>query len=89
VSGTVNKTQYTLNESVSAFETVAYDIYKPIRNGGAWDLWVCISGTTCFMINQGFYEKGFPAEHRTGVATTAKVAELVAARRAARTSHSR
>jgi hypothetical protein len=89
VSGTVNKTQYTLNENQGFSESFAYDIYKPIRNGGAWDLWVCLSGTTCFMANQGFYEKGFPGVHRKGVSTTAKVAEMVAAWRASRGSHSR
>jgi hypothetical protein len=83
VMGTVDKTRFTLNENQSSY-SLGYDIYKPIRNGGAWDLWTCFNGTSCFQSAEGIYKLGFPAERRGQVSTTAKVAEMIAARKAAR-----
>jgi hypothetical protein len=84
VAGTVDRKQSTLFESFSGNETLQYDIYKPIRNGGQWDLWACFSNTSCSEISAGTYKLGFPAEHRGQISTAAKVGEMIAARKAAR-----
>jgi len=89
VAGTVDKTEYTLNESQGFSEALAYEIFKPIRNGGIWELWVCIDGSTCFQGNQGIYKTGFPAKRGQQVSTTTKVAEMIAVRKATRELHSR
>jgi hypothetical protein len=61
-----------------------FDISKPISNGGAWDLWFCYNGTTCVEANSGVYKKGFPGSGASHVPTTARVAEMIAQRKAAR-----
>jgi hypothetical protein len=83
VVGTVNRKKFTLNESQSSFGVV-YDIYKPIENGGTWDEWVCYSGSSCFEANSGIYKLGFAARGGSRVSTTARVAQMIAARKAAR-----
>jgi hypothetical protein len=84
VAGTVDKAKYTLDENPTVTVAEAFDIYRPIVNGGNWDVWVCYNGTTCFQGNAGIYKKGFSGAARGSVATTARVAEMIAERKAAR-----
>jgi hypothetical protein len=83
VMGTVDKTQFTLNETFSS-SSLGYEIFRPIRNGGAWDVWTCFNGTSCFQSSEGIYRLGFPNGGRGRVSTTARVAETIAARKASR-----
>ena len=84
--GTVDKKTFYFAEDYNNYKSIAlqYDIFKPIRNGGKWELWICFSGVSCFEGNSGVYKLGFPASGGSRTATTAKVAEMVATRRAAR-----
>jgi len=82
--GTVNKTAFHLSENYSSSVAYMYDIFKPIRNGGTWDLWICYSGTTCFEGGGGIYKLGFPASGGSHTPTTARVAEIIAQRKAMR-----
>jgi hypothetical protein len=83
VMGTVNKTQFTLNENYSSY-SLGFNIYRPIENGGRWDLWICYNGTSCFRSGEGIYKLGFPAGRRRQMPTTAKVTEMIAAHRTSR-----
>jgi hypothetical protein len=60
-----------------------YEISRPIRNGGTWELWVCEGGASCFEGNSGTYDVGPPGQSGTRVATTAKLADIIAKRKAA------
>jgi hypothetical protein len=84
VMGTVDKTRFSLSENYSNSISLTYDIFKPIKNGGTWDLWVCFSGVSCFEGGSGIYKKGFPAHRIDRTPTTARVAQMIAERRAAR-----
>jgi hypothetical protein len=84
VIGTVDTTAFHLSENYSNSIALLYDIFKPIRNGGTWDVWVCFSGTSCFESGSGIYKKGFPASGGSRTPTTARVAGMIAERKAAR-----
>jgi hypothetical protein len=84
IIGTVDKIAFHLSENYSQSVAYTFDIFKPIRNGGTWDLWVCLDGTTCFEGNTGTYQKGFPANRASHVPTTVRVAAMIAERRAVR-----
>ena len=86
VVGTVDKKAFQLSQNYNSGHSIAlmYDIFKPIRNGGTWDLWICFSGTSCFEGNSGVYKLGFPASGGSRMATTARVVGMIAERKAAR-----
>lgn len=84
VIGTVDKTAFHLSENYSNSTAFMFDIFKPIRNGGTWDLWVCLNDTSCFEGNSGVYKLGFPGKGVSRVPTTARVAEMIAQRKAMR-----
>lgn len=85
VAGAVDKAQYTLNETESSYSLV-YEIYKPVKNGGNWDVYACYDGSSCVELNAGIYQLGFSGNPGSRVSTTAKVAEMIGARRAAKRS---
>ncbi|MGH6887587.1 MAG: hypothetical protein ACREHF_00040 [Rhizomicrobium sp.] len=60
-----------------------YDISKPIRNGGTWSSWACYSGTSCSELNSGTYKLGYTAQRVGRASTTARLSEIIAARKAA------
>jgi hypothetical protein len=77
MSGTVDKKAFHLNESVDGgLQTI--DVFKPIRNGGTWDLWVCLSGLSCFMANEGTYLLGPPGHEGGRKPIRSKVARTIA-----------
>ncbi|HWA03037.1 MAG TPA: hypothetical protein VG819_05845 [Rhizomicrobium sp.] len=84
VAGTVDKTQYSFSENYTGTISLTYDIFKPIRNGGKWDLWVCFNGSSCFEGNSGIYSKGFPAAGASRLRTTARVRQMIAEHRNAK-----
>jgi hypothetical protein len=87
IVGGVNKTVYSFFEidSLVTSESFVFNIYKPIKSGGAWDLWVCLNATSCFEGTAGVYKLGFPAGRGSRASTVSRVAEMIAERKAART----
>jgi hypothetical protein len=63
--------------------TYIFDISRPVKNGGTWTLWLCQEGTSCFEGNSGSYKLGYNGAASDRPKTTAKVAVILAARRAA------
>jgi hypothetical protein len=87
VAGTTKNKEYLLFENSSSNYSsfvLAYGIHKPIVEGGTYDLWACFSGTTCFNSGGGTYGLGCCDARGSGTPVTAKVAELIAQRRASR-----
>ena len=84
VIGTVDKTAFHFSENAGSSSAYMYDIFKPIRDGGRWDMWACFSGVSCILGNSGIYTLGFPASGGSRLATTARVAGMIAERKAAR-----
>jgi hypothetical protein len=82
VVGGANKRGVGLVEDFGSSTSFLYDISKPIRKGGTWTLWDCQSGT-CFEGNSGTYDLGPPSKSGKHVATTTKLAEMIAKRKAA------
>ena len=86
VMGAVNRNEYLLvGEAASNYSSyqIGYGIHKPIVDGGTFDLWVCFSGSTCFEGASGTYCLGCCAERGGDRPIRARVAELIAARKAA------
>jgi hypothetical protein len=87
IAGGVNKEGWGFSDNYSNFssESLFWDISKPFKDGSAWSLWVCLNGSTsCVEANTGTYKVGFPANGGSRVSTMAKVAKIIAERKAAR-----
>jgi hypothetical protein len=83
VAGKSSKTKLVLVEDWQATTSFLYNISKPIRNGGSCTEWACLNQTSCFELNSGIYKLGYTAGNG-GPATSAKVADILAARKAGR-----
>src|SRR6185312_8633274 len=84
VTGTVDKSRYTLFETPQSSFNLAIGLPKPIRDGGSWYIWLSFSGSTWFVGNSGTYHLDSGA--RAGgshISTRSRVADLIAARKAA------
>jgi hypothetical protein len=88
IVGTANKKGwfFTDNYNSSLYSGLGFEVYKPYQTGSKWALWICLSGSTCFLANAGTYKVGFPARRTGGASMTKKVREIIAARKAARTA---
>ena len=84
VAGKGSKTQFTLVEGWISNTTFVYDISKPIKNGGAWVVYICPNGSTCFFGNSGTYALGYQPAKGIRQSTTARVGAMIAERKAAR-----
>jgi len=62
--------------------TYIYEISRPIKSGGLWGLWVCVDGS-CFEAGSGTYKLGYYGAASNRPKTSAKTAEIIAARKAA------
>jgi hypothetical protein len=83
VAGKQNKKTVNLVDNWQGPTTFLYEISRPIKNGGTWALWICQEGTSCFEDNSGTYKLGYNAAMSNRPKTSAKIAEIIAARKAA------
>lgn len=60
-------------------EYVSYDLSLPLRNGGAWAMWLGFSGTSIFEANSGTYR--LHASPNAGGQAAARTKALIAARK--------
>jgi hypothetical protein len=67
-------------------ESLSFDLSLPLKNGGAWALWVEFSGISAFEANSGSYTRCKGATKGSGkmmAATKALIARIAAARKQA------
>jgi hypothetical protein len=83
VAGKQSKTTVTLVADWISQTGLLWTISRPIQTGGTWTAWACPQGSTCFEVNSGVYHLGYEAGRGHSVATTARVAEMIAKRKAA------
>lgn len=80
--GTVDRKAFHLFETVDS-ANVLFDIYKPIRDGGTYDVWICTS-FTCFDVGAGTYFLGPPGKAPGHKSIKANVARMIAEFKATR-----
>jgi hypothetical protein len=86
VVGTTTKGAFVLYQPETGFtgEAYAWEISRPVHNGGTFDLYVCLFGTSCFIANNGHYNMGPPAARANPGTSKARIAGMIAQWKAAK-----
>jgi hypothetical protein len=82
VAGQSHKKKIVMVGSWLSSTSFVYDISKPIKNGGTWSLLACEDQSSCFEVSNGTYKLGYTGATGKLPATTQKLAEILAARKA-------
>ncbi len=83
IAGQMGKKSVNLVENWQGPTTFLYDISKPIKTGGTYQIWACDGQSSCFEVNSGTYKLGYNGASHGRPKSAAKVAAIIAARKAA------